>query len=1261
MLSLRQLVAQQSQDSIKQENDGFTGRTTSSGLADAPRKSTKRKAEPSSRKPAAKRGKHEDASDSSSGEEWFGDDDTENNWQGDYQEFGKSYTESLGAIYKTASVVPTPTSLGSSNVALYPMQKKSVKFRSRTDKLQPRTRELRRNGTTELITETPKEAERRVLKDERNRERERMVNRWKRRAINYTLEEDIGNSFQARAKRLLEDAYRSEHRQQLRAQSEKQRDKTTLKSEKQDDDSEIEQGMLLERLTQNSVGDETKQESATREAPRDPSIPFKDQMDFWEYGKAYPDNQDLEKYKYKDLSSFNLVGKKVQVKKKKQTTAEKKKAMQQMVPFSTFIHGLRKKLQEEQYQPTYFLSTTRGNSASMDRFSYLRHLRTIAIRQLCSQLCDQGTETRLIRCLLTNARHASRVGPVASFDTSASSQIIAYQLAKNLLFYYEHSWTDPNKVAQHLGLADKLAGCTIPPHRVVEFFKLRRSFVRQHYLKKKRDWAHEGNYEELGDGDIPDASSASLHDEASKIPDDPPTSDGVVFEKFSEMGSSIKGLAMERVTQRAMVTPTSVFAHVPGTNPPIPDFPMDALGIIFGPVDRHAKFHHAFKLDDTTFRLILSTLVARVAKEQGTGVTGSSESKTNRVLLKELLEDFLRLHNSKSSVFYERAYRMDGVSKVGLYRALMSYCSLIASRCPLETTFQTTIKEDPAAADDDDSDDLYSDIPADDDDVRPVAKDIVNLLEEYVDRSELMAFPRLPVMYALAQLASGVPRSASEILSKPVDGHAIRTPLDIFQQTLEHMERKDMIVSRTEYADEDDTVDIGNLEYMFFNASQVLQQCVKVDSLNVDYHLWYIGALGSCLLLCSGNRIGSGARGFPSERKDERWGFDSDCAPHEVRQKLPKFDEMRLGLATAVKLLIELANHQEGARAYLAISSFLDWSEVVALLVGDSLPEELENLKQFHNYHAMRWILLERPSQAEAALFGRNDGSALSWLAAELENKPGNIDTWRAFVRKLGPLVGCRNRNTTDHDCSTCPKCQWLRRPGGEQQQHQLNSSSWWGADRGWWVTSVLQMRRLIKRRWKPFTEPVMQALEANLPDLQSPPPLTLGKTWSDTRKEDLTTEWLPTSTTTRHDAPKRSRKERSQTFDSQLPQSLMPSSSGRSIDGVLQQESLQDKSDDIDIDDNDDESITLPKLKGPSSEQVEVECYKLLIFAHMSEDLTQVELYLHNLIFNCGAKEGFQQECDAFYGLQWLCSMGLNVPKLTRAFCSNYRKSKCN
>ena len=56
------------------------------------------------------------------------------------------------------------------------------------------------------------------------------------------------------------------------------------------------------------------------------------------------------------------------------------------------------------------------------------------------------------------------------------------------------------------------------------------------------------------------------------------------------------------------------YVHTAGTQPPVPHFPLDETGILLGGEDRYSQVYHNAKIDEATFNLTLSVLLARLGK-----------------------------------------------------------------------------------------------------------------------------------------------------------------------------------------------------------------------------------------------------------------------------------------------------------------------------------------------------------------------------------------------------------------------------------------------------------------------------------------------------------------------------------------------------------------------------------------------------------------------------------------------------------------------
>ncbi|CAJ1969200.1 unnamed protein product [Cylindrotheca closterium] len=1196
MLSLRELIAQQSQESIdttvqqqsqesssvqqeeinpsRRDNDGSNNSTTT--VLSSPKLELdqndniwKRKAKAIQVSPPRHGRKRikpnlveeiddDDNDESSQGEEWFGDDDDDidNGGYDDaendhvdrnvaFQELSKSLPQALSAIYShSSSSFPHDKTqqLSILNRALH-SKHKSVTFQSRVERLQPRTKQVRkRYSKNHIETETVEEARERVLRRDRDVERYQVAQRWQNRKINYTLEKDVNNVFGYRVHRVLARKFKQQERQKHQAIRDQQQRELQIKQEERqrglvDYDSEDEQNQLLDRLTQNSAVSETiqtqEEEDMAEQEIKDPSIPLKDQMDFWEYGKAYPSKEDLAEFDYEKLFSFQpvqtLAELAEQAKINKLTPAERRIRQSQTMSISAFLK-MRPEKKTETPSPRYFFPNSHGSTETLDQFGHIRHFRAIAMRQLSSRSLSESTENRLIRALLVKRNHGRIKGPVADFSSLPTYKTMTHQLAANLLLYHEHSWTDPELVAEHLGLTGDLAGFTGTAVQVVDFFKARRDFCKKHYLRGKKDLI-----EEKTNGTIANGTDETLRDQSDNA-------------QTKEVGSFGE-----------LLPSSSLFAHIPGTKAPVPEMPLEPAAMLFGPVDKHAKFFHKSKIGETTSRLIVSTFLCRMAKQHSSDTFASGEASSNPSEdLKAFMEEYVQIHSSKTSNFFGRMHGMVNVANVHYYKSLMSYCSLLANGCPLPASTNEAIK-----VEDREDDDMYAT-----EGVCKQAREIVSVLQSHVGCAEVAKFPRLRIVFSLAQIASSLPESAADILSQAVDGEQVRTPLDLFKQTLEHMEEREMIVSQKDFPD-DDTVDVGNLEYLFFQASKTLQENIQVDALDLDHHLWYIGALASCLLLCSGNRIGGGAHMYPSRKSRMTFYGYSKSLPHEVRYKLPKFDDMRQALSSAIKMLFQLASYQKGSKVHLAVCSLLDWKEVVALLAGDSGPSKCDDICRLYSHHAKKWALSDqswKSGTTSTTLEKKDHAFETELLARQLENRPGTIEVWRKFVQKLGPLGHCENGTAPDESTTDCPP---------RDDCIVNHSKDWWGSSRKWWIGSLLHMDSLkIARRWKPYINGVIEKLEepSNMPECAPYVPHFPEHDDYDTVKslEETWTSWLPLETIGLH--TNKCEGDRATCFDDKLPDRTVPRNSSDMLEDMEQKE-------------EEDTEFRLPSL-GPSTKE---------------------------------------------------------------------------
>ena len=262
------------------------------------------------------------------------------------------------------------------------------------------------------------------------------------------------------------------------------------------------------------------------------------------------------------------------------------------------------------------------------------------------------------------------------------------------------------------------------------------------------------------------------------------------------------------------------------------------------------------------------------------------------------------------------------------------------------------------------------------------ANKIVSFISDQRLHNGLRAFPRMYITFALAKIANILPPSAAEILKIPIDDHLKQTtPFSIFCQLLQHLEDENMLVDESSVArwgsTDDCSVQVGELEYALHQASEIFKKsCFFRDPVDVRNYEWHLGALTASLLICSGNRLGGQALPFPSRFYTSRSTdvesdfFSTNTANQNVlwrqralRTTLPKFGDLRRKTKQAFHTLERFTQCQkESSRIHLALFSFLEWKQAIALLCGRACldTEKLTDIRRMHMYHATQWALKDR-------------------------------------------------------------------------------------------------------------------------------------------------------------------------------------------------------------------------------------------------------------------------------------------------------------
>jgi hypothetical protein len=583
---------------------------------------------------------------------------------------------------------------------------------------------------------------------------------------------------------------------------------------------------------------------------------------------------------------------------------------------------------------------------------------------------------------------------------------------------------------------------------------------------------------------------------------------------------------------------------------------------------------------------------------------------------------------------------------------------------------------------------------------REVAEKIWQFCGDRIHRDGLLRFPRLRITMALSHICRNLPHSAAEILSRPLDDHLYRTPLDLFKQTLRHMEDNAMISDASSFGDRS-SVRGGELEYILHESAGIFLEAVRIEPLNVEYQLWLVGCLASCLLISSGNKIGSGAHLYPSKKRP---GFAMTSGPaHEVRVQLKKFSAIRLELSNAVKTLCTLVEHQRSSKAHFSLASLLEWGQVMTLLM-DGRSHLLVQIRKLHSIHIGQWLKQETSlfsfTYAERSQKFR-DGC---FYARRLENDPTNIRYWREMVIWLGKLGSDSSvRDDNDSHRRHCPECSRLCSP--RWFDHALISSekaneSWWGSGRTWWISSLLHMVPLdVKRKNDKVIGQVLASLYGRTP-LQPPQQVTQlavpNASLNNARRERKTEAQVsvesrklrkkrkfPEDVTQRRGAPLESA---STSCPQQVPSSaavvpppyvpangldwLTTDASGLSRDGKQSEVSDQARSVSYEkslprtyqevmgysetVQNEVDKEPTSPlaedgiplKVSCPS---LEVAAYRMYIFCHLESVAHQL---LEDHVFVLAARcwdgtpgiDQLRENCDELRVLHWFVSMGMNV-----------------
>jgi len=1168
------------------------------------------------------------------------------------QKFQKNYDYTLKALFD-ASANPTADHLDQIQKAWAPTtSKRYVNWSTDLERHKPRTKskfDAKRKERV-VITETPEQVRKRMIQYNRKYDRLNHRARWLGRKYDFTKEIDVGGAVERRARRLLAFKIRQEFKEECkkeRLEEERQRDEREKEERRKHEErmqmvedgneSIEEQRQVLDRLTQPQTQSQDEKDEALEVDESDPRCSQKGKMDYWERGATLPSKAELE-FDYFEHDPILTRPPSIQVKDDNKDADELK---------ATFSSLTRPNISYS-CQHYYFQPNDEGSYHG--RFLHWKQTESMAYRYLCSapkasKGGDPTMENRMMRALQLMTRDSGDDTHLSQYSWKKSLLSAAVQRGLNIHMFYQKKWTDSEEVARQLDLKDMdpfgssfLADRTLHPTTIRVFARERRRRLAKRFGLGNLQWVH--NTKVVQEAPMEERHNASEIDQGEHSGNESEgevtlgkTSAGVVADAQSNapQNSSLMASTSQNNNNDVLLFPQSNYIHIPGSRPPCPVLPQDPVGIIFGPSDRHTGYYHYAKLDHTAYQLCISTLCNRVARLNREGE--SREIEKVRKQMKLLRDQYLELHDAKvykRQIAFTKGAIVD-VPLVPYFAAITHTCSMLANGFA-ETTSGVKFAADENELDglyeSDSDDDLYADDKNDSlpgSGMNEVANKIWKFLNARIDHNGLQRFPEVHIVYALCSIGRVLPKSAAEIFSCPADTKDHPTPLHIMKQTLEYLESKLMLEDTKKGSRRDPSVvRAAELEYLLHDASGTLLECLKMDALNLDYIMWNIACLAGCLLLCSGNYIGSGARRYPSTKREALFsplGSRSGSLEHEVRIKMDKFEDTRKELGHAISLLLSLFDHQKGPKVHLAIVSLLEWKEMIALLVGHDLESYCDDITLLHRFHKFQWAN-DNPSNLSCSWKQLYGVTPISFLANQLENDPDDISNWRSLVGALGPL-GYKAPGAEEHR-KACEACRYLREP---LILNHNRSSNWFGEGRDWWVESLLRITEAKDMKYSATKkqEEVLKKLEEISSPLVHAPALA-------DDPDDIQLEarnrfgWLPSERELGMDEDAPSSSERSKLFDDDLPgaEPMEASSVGENC-----------------------EDFCAPNTTGPDSVKFQLACYKILILCHLKGSqhpfVYRHVFWLVRMSKNATV-EGVMVDSNAFRSLQWLYSMGLSL-----------------
>lgn len=1192
-------------------------------------------------------------------------------------------------------------------------KKKTVTSTPRSHKKRKRPLRYTRDNDDNISEEEDPEERKLRLKRQRRKDALRAVQqRWKKKTISLENEVDVGGAIEYTARRVwrrkLQQQREAAYITDIPPEEEKEKDEDgSVSSEEMRQQSQL--GSLWTHVSQQEQEELVASQQELLDGDEEDEEEEEEQ-DYFQLGYAAPRWKDLEEfYIYKQDPKFVFTGVKWKERLERKEQIEKEGVTLPPVRLNT----------DHLPEPRYYVKIPRPTECfTRPSFFHQRAFRTLAIRYLVAS-CEADTtdggrgfskqQHRLLQHLATlPLREVGREFFVLSQAKERGLDHILFQ---------SHIWNDRSFVAKALGLSQQPPGVGPPVQMGYSLEPKAVTNVARNYRAKLVRLMGNGKIEavlssppkdgvaSVGVNKESDNSGAELkvpgHDGDAGDETDARMTISPVLESGGEGAKPAAENSETPVAKHSLPRPhdrddsffiefgsrSSDYIHRPGTTPPIPQFPLDETNIIFGGPDQFSRVHHKANMDEAVYKVILSTLLARLYTARSEADDAAVE-KAQRIVVAFLDQAMKKNVLGLSQMSHFRRKRAEQPSKLH-YMSMMGFCSFLANSGGLHPSIFESVdlsaqqgtanKERTYSEDESDQEEEQmlghgidsknnSRVP----DMKRTAQLIYEKCKGVPESPSLTLFPRIHTTTGVALIASHLPSAAAEILSRPLDDKFFRTPFDLMRSTLEYLERNKFLVEsqKMESSSGGKLVNVGHLEHIIHQATAIWRRCIEIEPSEPNHRGWYLSGLAASLLLCSGNEIGS--HGYPSpSTKTSQANYDALFSQgstedhtmlgvHEIRQKMSKFQTTRSDLVLAVRSLVDTATTQPFSRLYLTISSVLEWKQVVALLVGPSHDSGWCDVRRLHAHHTVQWALEEKSHPAlwhAEQLCEKQEATpdcVLSVLAGMLENNPSDLGRWRRMVRALGPVGARVSKRRRKHCKSTkCHPCGRLRRGlnvDHVEMEKKNTELGWWGETRrSWWLRHLLnlsQAREALEDTIgiQPTCAAIEKRLRRELPALQvsAQRRKTSISGVGPRRQQEMNLDWLSTV-------------EQTSSAQNQVVNdldSLLPPSFAETLNRHKENEA----------------DLTCCLITDLENHELEMVSYKVLITCHLfdaSHELVQKGVWFlakvarskeymlyrmrkrkRSVEKNTSDKDAIEKK-DAWRCIVWLSSWGLHIPQI--------------